>query len=1273
MAGFSLHEMVKKLPEDCLVQIIDYDDKVRVNQTTTADHARMHKGIACFDRGGGTDIITALKVSLEGLLATPSSRRYLFFLTDAAIKQTGKDKIRFERLLDRLRDEKIFSMWIGLVDNPEFQKVAERSGGVAIISKNFADLQQTIADLLGRVSQPPEENKSAIELIWKMPMENAPPQPVSGTGIFELQQMPVSEKDIVEARDSLTLRVTELQPSADITGPAVASDSPKTASSKVLTTGSENEISSKNTAMTEHPRLVIPADIKAQNTACSFHVSSIELFDTINGVSAPKETVFAVLDIQLCNILPEQEVTIYPDGSSHPSRWIGRSDTEAKVIKAIPPYLVKDIRQHLFLRWNDQIVPVSPATWLLDNSLLPFHSYSLKLMPGKSTAGRLVFLVSDKQGLTSGACDFYDTAYGHACMVLAGTPVDNPLKVTALPQKVVGKLGDAFFISLEAVTDIPAPIAGVTAGSHLLYRLLDMKLDSKVQALLDIKPSERMHLAINTDLGPVRRPLSAATALLPAGFYNQARLAPGSANYLRQAYLVPSQLASMSRGVLYIDLKGEDVAINLDTTSGPTGPDKWDTEGNGLKVRINSVEKHSNKAGMRGEYLFVDTTVSDIADGSATRLNKLLFLGRADLRAEGFKTGSRAIKPSENKAKKKGMGNFSDTSESDGNAIRIYPDKNNNKLLFGANNDAVVPDGQQLRFITAFALPRNGSYMLAAEDPKLALEIPASAAATIPEWLFAINDEVIPALPDSFEKALGSRLKQLLPEKKRAADAEKFVTADETGAAAQQPENVHPPLLAPDNAFPASVKQKLSVTIEAEPIADNVAAQAGKIGSALSGKADSKRQFILLSEELPADIAKTPFEISYTSAGGDSKTKEMRVLLSGATLEVSGKESIDLKQWKPVKEIIRVSGSSYSFPAFTRDVSDCDLASRIHSIALGIPDIAESRQAELAEIWQKTKPEAHPDHISIWRWYAHSRIARFISAQSRFEKNQSELLGISLNREKRPRLMIITAGNSSGANSTFEARLDLLSVLPDIKGSEEACRAFRIANGMFLTDLEAGIMKGNGVFQFWGKNNLFLIAPSGKPKAAWLKFAASRGVSENVISTIKNSKSVIMFPENPATVNDKPFWSWLEIDPKTYETIGVLETGEHGTIAGEAIIQALIPDGAGLMLGFMKGIETAVWGQCAFIIDGSSYEEALAKTEALIGQLGEHLGNVGDSFNVPVGGDAELDLLSGKLSLGGFSSDGTYSPWDGYKSFGSGFEMGAKYYIEKARAAGSKN
>lgn len=1268
MGKLVLHSLVENLPQESLVQIIDYDSDTKILQTSTSSRARMHKGIANLDSGGGTDVLKALQVCLEGLLAVPSSRRYMLFLTDAAINQTGKNKQKFERMLDRIRDENIFPMWIGMVKDDAFAEVAKRSGGVSIISKNFAQLQETVNQLLAKIAEPVDNSKIPLEIIWQMPQTDAPPQPVSGAGLFELPPMKVAtDTDKNEAQDTLQIRVDNIFS----TQPDIRTADDQNSNTA---TSSSQEINSAAATSASTARMAIPIDIKAENSACRFHATRLELFNELNGVTAPKEKVFAAISLTLSNLLPEQDVAIYPNGSSHPSRWISKPDKDVKTVKATPPYQIQDLQKHMFLRWNSDTEMVSPVTWLLDDSLLPFNDFSITIKPNQPLQGKLVFMVSDKTGLSAGALDFFDTAYGNTSLIIGGSPDPLVQKVNNLPKKVGSKLGEAFNLTIDAVTDQPTPLFGATAGSHLVYRQIDLTIESQVQALLDLDASKRMHIELPTTAGTVRRPLSQATALMPGGFYNKVKLAPGSANHLRQAYLMPASLASIASGSLIVEMKGEDCVIKLNPDEQVISPEPapWHSENSALKARINSIKRLNtlNKSG--GNWLIIDATVADINDGSATRLSNLFFLGRADLKDKNFKTSARALKQIDNKAKNKGMGSFADNEEAAGAGLRILPDAINRKMLFAANDDAIVRDGHDLRFVTVFKLPKTGEYLLASDELGLQLDLETkNPAGDIPEWLLAINDEFIPGLSDAFEKNLANRLKQLAAAKRGRTDEEaQLPTTDENGTMSTPAAELSPPLIAPKATLPAEKKMTISVNIIARPIGDNAAIQVGKAASALGGGQAKERRFTLLSTTLSAEqLCKTPFELVYFQEPGESGNVETRIMASGLWGTTKGEKGIDLKAWEPVGEEIKFSSHGVSFPDFSREISGTDLEQRIHSVAAFIPNLEKEQAERLAAEWAKNKTEAAPNHLSIWRWFAHSRLASFIVDQTAFENTTAVSLGVSLSRENNPRLMVLTGGTS--ADGKFSAKLDLLAVLPRAEGEEEAARAFRITNGLFVSQLEAKIMQGQGVFEFWGRNQLQLIAPSGKQKNAWLKFAEKQGVSAGVLATIKKSKSVIMFPETPATLNDKPFWAWIEVDPQTYELIGVLETGERGTIACEAIIQALIPDGAGVAIGFWKGVETAIWGQCAFTVGGDSYEVALEKTEKLIGELGEHLGKIGESFGVPVG-DAELDLLSGKLSLAGFSSDGTYSPWDGYKGFGTGFAKGAAYYLGKARAAGSR-
>ncbi len=1267
-----LHGMLRQLPENALVQILDFDSNTSITQTATADRARNHAGIAAFNDGGGTDVLKAVSVAMQGLLAVPSNRRYMVFLTDEAIKtNSGKDEEMFNRLLARMKDEGIFSMWIGMVkenENGPFHKTAAKAGGEAVLAGNSAVIKETIGRLLARVAEPADESTVPFELVWNMPQTANSPVAVSGNGIFSLPPLKNVASGTEEVVDTLQITGADLSADSAVANEAPADPANENQQAAKPLPADTAKVSGGTGQTADNARMAIDLDLKGQNSACSFHIRRMALYDSLNGVQSPAKKLFVAFDIELANILPEQDVAVYPDGGNHPAQWVNRSNDRVKIVKAMPPYRIDDLARHFYLRWNsDPAVPCSPVGWLLDDSLAPFGSRSVTVNPGKPVRGQIVFVVSDDQGLNQGAVDFFDRGYGHVSLTIAGKMEPADHKAAELPEKPKGKLGSAFSMAIKSCTDITSPLAGATAGGHLLWRVIDGEIESQVQALLDIDPKARLHLTIPTTAGPVRRPVSAVTGLLPFGFYDRVKLAPGSNNHFTQAYLLPAELAATASGSLCIDMRNDDVCISLNKDE--TFDDKpversWSAEGNGMKLVINTQGRLQSLNKHKGDWLIVDATVADLPDGYATRIDKLLFLN--------LTTGERMIKGADNQAGHKGIGNFAGKNEADGNQTRIYQDSVCRQMLFAANENAVVPDGKELRFVAVFRMPAKGDYLLAAEGMPLAMTPAAEEPVNLPGWLLAENDEAVPLLPADFEKKLTDRLKQLANDRRRhnavaIAEVSDQIT-DADGNAVESDFRLSPPVIAPW-ATPVDNQFRIEVTIDVEPAAEGAAAQTGAAASALSGGGGKSRSFRIISYNLPSDsISKSPFEIVYAEKSSKGGEKLLKASVIGIWGSSECRESIDLNLWKPVREKIIISGKGLRWPAIERDLSDNSLQNRIHSVALALPDISAEQTEDLQQRWQAARSDKIPDHLSLWQWYAHARLAAFISAQTTFEKEFCESAGVSLSRAKQPRLMILTG--MADEKGTLDARLDLVSVQPEVQAEAETAAAFRIAAGIFVSDLEARIMQGKGVFQFWGRNRLQIIADSGKQKIAWLKFAAGRGVSERVITAIRNTRSVVLFPQNPAMINDRPFWAWLEINPKTYETIGVLETGEHGTIAGEAIIQALIPDGAGLALGFWKGTESAVWGMCAFLIEGQSVLEAAASTQKLIGELSENLGKIGDSLEVEVG-EAKIDLLSGKVTLAGFSSEGNYSPWDGYKGFVSGFNAGASCYLKRVKAAAS--
>ncbi|HAE37422.1 MAG TPA: hypothetical protein DCG57_02150, partial [Candidatus Riflebacteria bacterium] len=1032
-----------------------------------------------------------------------------------------------------------------------------------------------------------------------------------------------------------------------------------------------NDISNQRSTEQSGVRMSINFDLKGQNSACSFNIRQMTLYEILNGVKAPAKKLFAVFDLELTNMLPEQDVVVYPDGGQHPARWINQASKKEKIIKAVPAYEIGDISRHLFLRWNDDpATPCSPAGWLTADPLAGFARNNLVLSPGKPAAGKVAFLVSDEHGLSNGAIDYYDSNYGHLSLVIAGKMEPAALRAATLPESPAGSLGKAFTLKITGVEDHPAPLFAASAGKHLVWRLVDFVIESQVQALLDIDPRTRMHLVIPTEAGPVRRPLSMVTGLLPAGFLYRSKLTPGSANNFRQAFLLPAELAATASGTICIELTGDNSYINLnsaETFSNAAVERSWNAEGNGLKVKINTQGRLASINNQKGEWLVVDATVADLPDGSGTRLDKLLFLGRADLKEHGFmlNSGQRMLNTSGNKAEHKGLGTFADAKEAAGNQTRIYPEGINNTLMFAANDSSAVPDGQELRFVAIFRVPAKGEYLLAAEGMPLAEALASSEPKELPNWILAANDEVVPTLPTVFEQQLAAKLKQLaIVESFKPAAKETTQIVDPDGNICESPCNLRPPVILPESASNQG-NIVVEVIIETESTAEGAAAQAGAAASALSGGGRQTRNLKVVSSQLAvADVCKTPFEIVYYEDTDRAGAKLLKARVVGIWGGNEGRDAVDLKNWQPVKEIITFGCKGMNLLRFERALDKNGLKDRVHSIALAIPDLSEEQTADLQKRWTAARSERAPDHISLWQWFAHARLAGFIAAQSAHEKELVDVLGVHLSRENSPRIMVLTG--ALNGSKTFEARLDLLNIQPVVSGDNQAVDAFRIAAGIFVSALEAEIMSGKGVFQFWGKNRLQIIADSGNQKKAWLKFAASRGVSERAIKAISTTRSVVLFPETPAMINEQPFWAWLEINPKTWETIGVLETGERGAFVSEAIVQALVPDGSGLALGFWKGVETSVWGMSAFILQGDSTAQAAANTRKLMGELSEQLAKFSDSIEVSIG-DLSVDLVSTKVTLAGFSSEKTYSPWEGYKGFVTGFKMGSSFYLSRVK------
>src|SRR5690606_29041961 len=119
-----------------------------------------------------------------------------------------------------------------------------------------------------------------------------------------------------------------------------------------------------------------------------------------------------------------------------------------------------------------------------------------------------------------------------------------------------------FEIRIAAVDDLEQ-IGSVAADKRNVFRVVELDLTSKVQALLDINPQEVFSLRIQTDKGHAFIPIGLeATMSMPLGFGEARMVAPGSFNKMRFVFEIPREIAA-NPCELFVDLRQDDLFIPL--------------------------------------------------------------------------------------------------------------------------------------------------------------------------------------------------------------------------------------------------------------------------------------------------------------------------------------------------------------------------------------------------------------------------------------------------------------------------------------------------------------------------------------------------------------------------------------------------------------------------------------------------------------------------------------------------------------------------------------
>ena len=689
-----LHSFVDGLPENAVAQITGFSEQNHVYQVATQNKAELARGISRLRSEGGTDILGATEHAWETLTRIPSSRRFLVFITDAALEVDKKEKEKFEILLGKLKDRGITSLWIGILSDPQekgpFEYAAEMSGGEAVVTANPDDLKAAFERVRSRVTT----------------VEDKPSGVIAVKALIQARR---PDGRLVQHSDSGMFPLPAPRATSGVEVPNVVSmsfvDMPRRYGIEAADAIYGDDQPLKDVRLLKR----VPLDVEGRNQAVSIHLDELYLFSRFRGINARHTQRFVAARMTLENILPAQKVAVYPGGSVHPASWVGRPPAGVRYRKQVPPYLIRDLASHLTFRWNGgNETRISKLTWIAEEPLMTPQDSAVMVTPDEKVTGTVMF-VAEGGDLNQASMHFYDTAYGHIDLPLVGAMPQRPAELTKLPARSPARLSDAFTLRPVAVTDT-RELIGVETPEDLRFRVVDLSLISRVQANLNFDAARRVFLRVPTPDGPLLVQPHEVGAHIPMGFHGPMLLAPGSHNRVRLTFTVPAAFsAGGPMGDVVVELKKNDVVVSLDKGRKPTrAPKRKTVRGDGIDLTVNRVGLVKKLDGRTVDLLAVDLTLADKPDGQSTVLGRWLDLRRDDCPVV---PPEKPVFSSETVEKgHKGLRRFS-KSLKEGlepppeEATRLWPDPKTDSRLFAMNSGTVVPDGHRLRAVVLFKNP----------------------------------------------------------------------------------------------------------------------------------------------------------------------------------------------------------------------------------------------------------------------------------------------------------------------------------------------------------------------------------------------------------------------------------------------------------------------------------------------------------------------------------------------------------------------------------------
>lgn len=209
-----------------------------------------------------------------------------------------------------------------------------------------------------------------------------------------------------------------------------------------------------------------------------------------------------------------------------------------------------------------------------------------------------------------------------------------------------------------------------------------------------------------------------------------------------------------------------------------------------------------------------------------------------------------------------------------------------------------------------------------------------------------------------------------------------------------------------------------------------------------------------------------------------------------------------------------------------------------------------------------------------------------------------------------PRVIITSfSGSGEGTETTIDLRQDRVESVALPGQAWGMSQAFQYGRGVMES-----ILEGKLLALLTGKPALttaFIMEEAAREEVPVRMFSSlekdqvralgAPPIVQGLIEGLLSSGKIVMIPEKPITWEGRSRWGWWLVDPRTRETIGVLDTGLHQAMIQRTILETEGPmqSKMGAVLGAMVGAIDTYWVLMAMVLKhGELTKEALEEAKA---------------------------------------------------------------------------